>query len=478
MANAEQPNALMSDNDRERSSSPQGSFEHVVYENSDSDSVTLSGSDQAQQAQTHDGKRDFKYDEAAEVMSDTETLPEYKPETSHYETAALLTKGAYHDQDAAEQADEGGSKCSRRGCFGRRRCCRRRGRRASMKCDKKRRVRRRIAFFIKTFLLLGLFSFLMVKMCLRHKRGEHFSDFEDFSTPRQIIRNYYSHDISGQFPLFDLLALKTTSGNINVVIAPQPAGPEYPDEPARLLLKTDSGSISVAFVHKSVLYLVTYDNGDIERLDTLPADFENLENVGVASIMRTETQIPYRPYEVVISTRSGSINGRIIFSSSVYLETHSGDISASLLPVVPLGDDAVDAITDGTSIVTKTLSGTQAIALGEPLFTNSSEEEKASYNITEDVFSSYSATSSHISESGNLQISYPRSWAGNLTALYNWGPVALGGRGLEITESNHRYTKGFKRPNDDEDKAHEWWGSRGDMEVLLKTDSGAVSFHV
>jgi hypothetical protein len=142
---AEHKTPLLSDTDIEKS----GSFEH------------------------DDGKRDLNDDEEiVEFLSDTVTLPEYKPETAHHESAApLLAKGDHYraqENEAAQDDGEGDSKCSRRGCFGRR--CRRRCRRASGMSDEKRRVRRRIAFFVKGFMLLGLLSYFIAKMCLRHMR--------------------------------------------------------------------------------------------------------------------------------------------------------------------------------------------------------------------------------------------------------------------------------------------------------------------
>src|SRR4051812_12175635 len=124
---------LLSDNDLERSDS----FEHIAY--SDSDSTSLSGSTVYNDPPVPGGKAATDLD----AKADTKSLPEYTEyETTHLEKGPL-------PQDEPGQDDGEENRCSRRrGCIGRRRC-----RRAAGQCDKKRRVRRRIAMFIKFIFL-------------------------------------------------------------------------------------------------------------------------------------------------------------------------------------------------------------------------------------------------------------------------------------------------------------------------------------
>lgn len=52
----------------------------------------------------------------------------------------------------------------------------------------------------------------------------------------------------------------------------------------------------------------------------------------------------------------------------------------------------------------------------------------------------------------------------------------MGGESLVMTDCGYGYVKGFKHPGND--KQREWWGSRGNMDVQLLSQSGPISFHV
>lgn len=168
MANAKHEPAatpLLSDDDLERTSVAQDSFEYVDYESSEPESLTLSGSTVIDDTPLYNTSFLSKDEEAkAGGMSDPEALPKYEPRVS--ETEIVYSKRDSLEEGLVEEGEVGGNKrCRRRRCF-RGRC-----RRASTKCDdKKRRVRRRIVMFIKAMFLFGLFSFVMTRMCLRHRR--------------------------------------------------------------------------------------------------------------------------------------------------------------------------------------------------------------------------------------------------------------------------------------------------------------------
>lgn len=159
MANPESAKTpLLSDDDLERSDS----FEHIAY--SDSDSTSLSGSTVYNDPPVPEGKGGAT---DLDAKADTKSLPQYTEyETTHLEKGPLL-------EEEPGQGDGEENRCSRRrGCVGRR--CRR----AAGQCDKKRRVRRRIAIFIKFIFLFGLFSFFVTRMCVKHRRVSH-SSFPD-----------------------------------------------------------------------------------------------------------------------------------------------------------------------------------------------------------------------------------------------------------------------------------------------------------
>lgn len=154
MANPETAKTpLLSDDDLERSDS----FEHIA--SSDSDSSSLSGSTVYNDPPVLEGKGATDLDAEA----DTKSLPEY----TEYETAHLEKGPLLEEEPAQDDGEE--NRCSRRrGCVVGRRC-----RRASGQSDKKRRVRRRFAMFIKFIFLFGLISFLATRMCLKHRRVCH-----------------------------------------------------------------------------------------------------------------------------------------------------------------------------------------------------------------------------------------------------------------------------------------------------------------
>lgn len=212
--------------------------------------------------------------------------------------------------------------------------------------------------------------------------------------------------------------------------------------------------------------IATFENGDTKKVDNI-IDLDYLKTSGATSISQVKGRIPYRPYEVEIKTQSGSINGRFIFTTSANLETQSGYISASFVPVVS-PDEVVHA-----TLTTTTVSGGQDISVGEPLIIDASDE---TYPAGTGEMST--SSSSHTSQAGSLQIKYPHSWAGHVEAFTKSGWIGLGGDGVEVVEQTQGHAVGVKSPDRDHQK-HGWWGSRGDMDVVLEsTGSGSIQFYV
>ena len=246
---------------------------------------------------------------------------------------------------------------------------------------------------------------------------------------REIVVNNGPHSIWGRYPLYDLVSLTTTSGSVAVSLVPQPADPEKPDEPARLLIKTESGSVLVNFGHIS---------GNVEDVSSLPR----------------------RPYQVEIQTQSGSISGVFPFSSSASLSTDEGSINAVLAPVIGREEDDV-------TISTTTSHGSQNIRLAEPVI---------SHDVNERL--SFIPTASHTSTDGSLNLHYPRHWAGNVHAWTGPSGVScLNGRGLRVVKSGDGNAWAIKKPDDSPE--YYWWGGRGGMNVsLAAVEDGAISFFV
>lgn len=313
------------------------------------------------------------------------------------------------------------------------------------------------------------------------------------SQTREIVRETGSRAIWGRYPLYDLLSLKTTSGSIVVTIEPQPADPENPDEPARLVLETVTGSVAVSFTHpqldavfesEAVIDGVGFnqpfvpDEGDIKafkrsckkliKKKQKQQQQQHKKNKRLGHTVDKAAGIQYRPYEIVIKTDSGSVSGKLIFSSSAHVETRTGTISTSLIPIISSGDSVNNA-----SLVTHTHSGSQHIVLANPLRVASSDDAISSLDTKLGH-----ATSTHTSDSGHINVVYPHSWAGTVDAFAHTGSICLDGWGLEVSKDGQGHATAVKyaEANPEDPK---WWGSRGDMNVSLEAKtSGSITFFV
>jgi hypothetical protein len=298
---------------------------------------------------------------------------------------------------------------------------------------------------------------------------------------REIVVHNSFHSIKGRWPLYDLLSLTTTHGSIAVTIEPQPADPDDPDKPARVILETLTGSIAVSF---SVSQSTSFsgcgnddnDDGDDELEPRQRRDFRPGCRRGNKKrqyyyaegyhIDGSSAPFPARPYEVEIRTQAGSISGRVIFTTHARIESKAGSITASLTPVVYAGSSS------NNNINTRTLAGSQHIQITEPHIIRSPDD-----CLSKETFVR-SATSSHSAITGGMFVTYPRSWAGRVQASSWVGHVRLEGDGLEVTRDGNGQLTGIKTPSEDGGRgSHKWWGSRGDMNVSLAvTGAGAIHF--
>jgi hypothetical protein len=309
-------------------------------------------------------------------------------------------------------------------------------------------------------------------------------EYHDSST-REIVVDRGTNTIWGRYPLYDLLSLTTTSGTIAITIDPQPADPDYPDKPARVVLQTKSGSIAVSFSSPHAASMpeqemkmdlkadsssdkdgqYSYTHNDVVKYRSSCKKWKKRGSYADGhGINGVSVPLPFRPYELEVKTELGSISGRFIFSTSAHIETQSGSISAMFIPVVS------SDFPSNTTLTTRTVTGSQSISLIEPYAILSDSEtmfQQSGY-----------ATSSHTSASGSINIAYPRSWAGTVQATAQAGSICLDGHGLEVTKDGQGHAAAVKRPAEDSE-VPEWWGSRGNMNVSLESsESGSINFHV
>lgn len=336
-----------------------------------------------------------------------------------------------------------------------------------------------------------------------YKHGKKYQDHHEHkhaparpsSSRRDIVVHKTNGPIWGKYPLYDLLSLSTTTGSIAVIIDPQAADPDDPFKPARVSLKSESGSISVGFK-------VPHINSESE--DGSP-EFGNSE-ISSADWAESEadakdgfrSHLSPRPYEVEIHTALGSISGSIAFSSVANISSESGSISTRVIPLV--FPDSPDAIGRNVTFSTLTKTGSTFVSVADPFFVKSSSDDdngddhdhdhdhdydydhdddgddnKSQYPKARDIV----ATSSHVvGGSGSIVATYPGSWAGHVHASTAEGKMPyVRGPGLEVQE--HEKEVDGVRDAEPQHEGKEWWGGSGRMNVSLSAEgTGSVNFFV
>lgn len=144
---------------------------------------------------------------------------------------------------------------------------------------------------------------------------------------RSIIIDTVSGDVSGWFPLYDLLKIHTISGHVKTDLTPKPSQDKKPEQ---AVLNVESVS------------------GDIKIIEPL------LRN-------KHDGEFPPRDYVVGISSSSGHIAAELAFTSKAKIETISGDQKLTLLPLFGSSSSQPTLSTD-------TKSGRTTLTLLEPLW--------------------------------------------------------------------------------------------------------------
>lgn len=196
-----------------------------------------------------------------------------------------------------------------------------------------------------------------------------------------------SGKIDGNWPLYDMLGLHTTSGDIKVSITPKEE------------LETDP---------KSAVLSLSSISGAIYATEPIYA----------------RDQIPPRDYLVDIKSTSGGIHGAFAFGAGIELKSTASDIALSLLPVMHLDKVSPSA---PAQLETATTSGTTAIRVLEPLwFGNTGMMAARPLDCLQAV---------HKSTSGDIGLQYPQAWEGYLAAQTTSGKLKVRGRDVKIIRS-------------------------------------------
>ncbi|KAI8624598.1 hypothetical protein F5Y19DRAFT_309716 [Xylariaceae sp. FL1651] len=206
-----------------------------------------------------------------------------------------------------------------------------------------------------------------------------------------------SGKIDGNWPLYDMLGLHTTSGVVKVSITPKEKLETQP-KPAVLSLSSISGAISaVEPIHK-------------------------------------HGQIPLRDYLVDVKSTSGSIQGALAFGPGITLRSISSSLAFNLLPVVNADKLSPQ---EPAQLETTTTSGATAVRILKPIWFDGNDKTAAAATSKGAVVEQMSRgldclEAVHTSIRGNIELHYPQSWVGSLYAEAISGQIRAKGKDLEI----------------------------------------------
>lgn len=262
---------------------------------------------------------------------------------------------------------------------------------------------------------------------------------------REIYLETISGDIGGSWPLYDLLKVRTASGDVEIDVGPKPVDGNAP-KAAVLDVESVSGDINVR---------------------------EPLSKAGDKDIF------PPRQYMAKIVSTAGDVEADVAMTSEAKLTTQSGNIKATLQPVLDNSFKGVSFSPVPPSIKTDSKSGDTFIEVLEPKwadihkvdpgFSPSNPEipsrpsrpgrdqsreddpwviihnEESSQPLAAPALSFLD--SKHSSISGDISLRYPASWEGTFRAKTMTGSQTFRGEGLVVEKSHKgifRESGGFK----------------------------------
>ncbi|CAL5867413.1 uncharacterized protein PFLUO_LOCUS1632 [Penicillium psychrofluorescens] len=341
---------------------------------------------------------------------------------------------------------------------------------------------------LRTVLLVGI-SFALLCLLGRSQLAYWISDHNpppppatilDDTPPRDLDISHGPDAINGVFPLFDSLSLSTSTGDISVTIVPQGGSSHSgaPNIPARLRIRSDSGDVVVSFAAPAAASIPEFEMEMRQHVHAYPHKYHIHNDDGQAEVVSALP--PPREYEIDVETRSGSIAGRFLFSTSLRLVAgatadESGSISALLIPLVLDGEKEEAHSTarlGNISILTRTGTGDQSIRITEPVVLGGSSHHG--------LKSSEPAVASHLSGKGSMQLGYPLSWAGTVharTGRMTEQGISLEGNGVKVLERVDEAVKGRRVLGREPGEAEStWWGAQGDMDVSAQSMEGEIFF--
>ncbi|KHN97783.1 uncharacterized protein MAM_04172 [Metarhizium album ARSEF 1941] len=251
---------------------------------------------------------------------------------------------------------------------------------------------------------------------------------------RRINVETVSGNIKGWFPLYDLLQIKSGSGDVEAQVAPKAADRKSVNE-AKLKVESISGQVRLEEPLAS-----TVRSGKLGR------------------------KMPPRDYQVEIGTASGDITADIAMTSSAKIGSVSGDLTVNVVPLLAKSSDRASFSTDTKSGLT-TVNIYEAVAIEMPA--DAQSHAKDSENRKTGSLAMFNFGSKHSSVSGDVKLFYPATWVGRFRAESISGDISVAGKDVRIT----RRSRGFGKFVE---------GEKGDGASFIKmgTVSGDVQLQV
>ncbi|KAG8419329.1 hypothetical protein J3458_004207 [Metarhizium acridum] len=251
---------------------------------------------------------------------------------------------------------------------------------------------------------------------------------------RRIIIETVSGSIKGWFPLYDLLQVKSSSGDVEAQVVPKAADKKSASE-ATLKVESISGEV---------------------RLEEPLASSLRSGKLG--------KKIPPRDYQVEIGTTSGGITADVVMTSSAKIGSVSGDLTLNVLPLLTKSSDKTSFSTDTKSGSTN-VNIYEAVAIELPDNAKSHAKDFEIRKTGRPVL--YNFDTKHSSISGDFNLHYPATWVGKFRAESMSGDIFVSGKDVRIT----RRSRGFGKFVE---------GEKGDGASFIKmgTMSGDVQLQV
>lgn len=225
---------------------------------------------------------------------------------------------------------------------------------------------------------------------------------------RVIEASSTSGPITGNWPLYDLLGLHTSSGDISVSITPQAANPNPnpnpdSDKPAILSLSSLSGTVSAS-----------------EPIHARPNQQQQQQ----------QPATPPRNYLVDVKSTSGAVRAALAFSGGATFKSASADLTLDLLPVLPASASAAGP----AQLETATTSGTTAVRVLSPVWggLGAAENSAAVRGVGGRPLDCLAAV--HKATSGDIRLQYPQAWEGYLQARTMSGVLRVRGRDVKVVK--------------------------------------------